>query len=108
MFLSKAFVVLLVAFLGTSCFPGDGFVSASPLPQLYQLPQPYSPQQPHTATTSDVPTTTTILPTVTTSDLCLVSKSRFSETSAQTDLDIWLQNTAMDVMGQNPLKERKN
>ncbi|XP_022835466.1 extensin-1-like [Spodoptera litura] len=34
MFLSKAFVVLLVAFLGPSWFPGDGFVSASPLPQL--------------------------------------------------------------------------
>ncbi|CAH1642524.1 unnamed protein product [Spodoptera littoralis] len=82
MFLSKASVVLLVAFLGTSWSPGDGFVSASPLPHLNHTSTTILP----TATTSDVPTTTTILPTATTSDLRSASKSRFSETSAHTDL----------------------
>ncbi|CAH1646772.1 unnamed protein product [Spodoptera littoralis] len=102
MFLSKASVILLVAFLGTTWFMGDGFVSASPLPQgfnpmmnqnpngftggpgYYIAPQPYySPQpQPYYATQRP--------PLIRTWD----------------GINDWAQNTVQGILGQNAVSPR--
>ncbi|CAH0698639.1 unnamed protein product [Spodoptera exigua] len=90
MFLSRASVVLLVAFLGTSWSNGDGVASASPLPQGFMGGPGYYPQYPGLPYYSPQPR------------VVYVQALRSSPPLIRTwdGIHDWAQNTVQSVLGQ--------